>query len=80
MESFASRLTVMRDMFPTVLIYHNKKKAALANSNGFEENFRELQAIEGFIDVGTVQPIRTTIKAMENSPEIVKGKNESVRN
>ena len=74
MESFASRLTVMRDMFPTILIYHNKKKAAALNNNVFEDNFRELQMIEGFIDIGTVQPIRTTIKAIENSPEIVKGK------
>lgn len=71
MDSFASRLTAMRDMLPTVVIYHNKKKAMIAN--GAEENFRDLQEIEGFIDIGTVQPIRTTVKSLENSVEIVKG-------
>lgn len=63
----------MHDMFPTVLKYHERKKASSAK-NG-EENFVDLQEIEGFVDIGTVQPIRTTIKSMEGSPEILKGMN-----
>ena len=57
-------------MFPTVLKYHEKKKASV--SKGSEETFDALPEIEGFVDIGSVQPIRTTMKSFESAPEIVK--------
>lgn len=41
-------------------------------SKGVEDTYDTLQEIEGYVDIGYVQPIRTSVKTFEKEPEIVK--------
>lgn len=72
--TFTLRLTSLRDTFPTILKYHNRKASAST-----DENFSELPEIESFIDIGAVQPVRTCAKPLDGSAELVKGTSQLMR-
>ncbi|KAJ3311628.1 hypothetical protein HDV04_003892 [Boothiomyces sp. JEL0838] len=67
LDALGTRLTSLRDTFPTVLVLHNKK-----NSTTEQEKFGDLQELTSFIDVGLVQPIRITQQPLESTNELLK--------
>ncbi|KAJ3319442.1 hypothetical protein HDV06_006328 [Boothiomyces sp. JEL0866] len=67
LDALGTRLTSLRDTFPTVLVLHNKK-----NSTTELEKFGDLQELTSFIDVGLVQPIRITQQPLETTNELLK--------
>ena len=67
LDAFADRLSSMHEIFPTVL----KKKKFLKTD---EENYsQQIPELDGFIDIGYVQPIKTSNRPFEGSVDLLRG-------
>ena len=67
LESFAFRLEALKEIQPLCHKFHEVRKPSEMDSN-----YSDLQKIETYIDVGYVQPIRTTAKPLQHVPDLVK--------
>ena len=67
LEAFAFRLESLKDIQPLCHKYHEVKKPFES-----ELNYAEMQKIDSYIDIGFVQPVRTTAKPLQNVPDLVK--------
>jgi transformation/transcription domain-associated protein len=70
LEVFSLRLCSLKDTFETVLKYRNRSKG---EDISLHQKFSDLQTLESFIDIGYVQPIRTSLKPLESAVDLVKG-------
>jgi hypothetical protein len=57
-------------IFPIVIKYHHRKKNHIPPAT---ESFASGMEIDGFVDLGFTQPIRTSMKAWDGSQDIIKG-------
>ncbi|KAL5037675.1 transcription-associated protein 1 [Batrachochytrium dendrobatidis] len=70
LDTFASRLKSINDMHSTVIRFL-KRKTTSQNSTT-EENFSHLLEMDGFLDIGYVQPIRTCARPLDGAPDLIK--------
>eukprot|EP00842_Homolaphlyctis_polyrhiza_P006940 jgi/Hompol1/835/HPOL_000753-RA len=64
LDSFASRLGAIHDMYPIVLKYV-KRKAENEKAKASENNLSNLLEMDGYIDLGYVQPIMTSARPLD---------------
>ncbi|KAI8925789.1 hypothetical protein BC831DRAFT_256646 [Entophlyctis helioformis] len=72
LDAFACRLGSIHAMYPTVVHYLKRKGAAKDTEKPAEENYSVLMDMDGFLDIGSVQPIRTCTRPLDNSTDLIK--------
>ncbi|KAJ3410576.1 hypothetical protein HDV05_003644 [Chytridiales sp. JEL 0842] len=63
------KLTSLRMVFPIILKYHYRKKNHVPAAS---DSYASAPELDGFVDLGYAQPIRTSSKAWEASQEVIK--------
>nr|KAJ3422805.1 hypothetical protein HK105_006243 [Polyrhizophydium stewartii] len=79
LDAFATRLGAIHEMFPTVLAYLQRKRAA-DKDKAAEENFSQLLEMDGFVDLGYVQPIRTCSRPLDGCADLIKDFRTQIKN
>ncbi|RKO86143.1 hypothetical protein BDK51DRAFT_31901, partial [Blyttiomyces helicus] len=70
MYVFVSKFNSLRMMFPAVVRYCTRKKIQTPK---YAETFATIPELDGWMDIGFSQPIRTCSKAFEQSTDVIKG-------
>ncbi|KAI8897674.1 hypothetical protein BC833DRAFT_539959 [Globomyces pollinis-pini] len=66
LDSLSGRLITLKSILPTVVSFHQRSEKQE------EPIYSEIQDIESFLDVGSIQPIRSTSRPMESTPDLLK--------
>ncbi|KAJ3191208.1 hypothetical protein HK101_007980 [Irineochytrium annulatum] len=69
LDAFTQKFTALSLAFTSVVISHHKKKSHVAVQN---ENFASHLEMDGYLDLGYAQPIRTSTKMLDSSTDVVK--------
>ncbi|KAJ3211873.1 hypothetical protein HDU67_004198 [Dinochytrium kinnereticum] len=67
LDTYARKFTALSLSFPSIVKAHMKKKTSATN----QENFSFSLDMEGFLDLGYVQPIKTSVRMLDTSLDIV---------
>ena len=70
LEAFATKLSAMKVAFPSIMKYYHRRKAQADNPS---ENFASHVELDGFLDLGYAQPMRTSLKSLDTTVDIIKG-------
>ncbi|KAI9333573.1 hypothetical protein BDR26DRAFT_909001 [Obelidium mucronatum] len=71
LEAFARKFTAMKTSFPCVMKHYHRAKDHPPNANNVD-SFESMAGMDGHIDLGIVQPIRTSSKAFDGTHDLVK--------
>ncbi|KAJ3100237.1 hypothetical protein HDU97_002421, partial [Phlyctochytrium planicorne] len=68
LDTYARKFTALSLSFPSIIKAHMKKKSS---TNSTQENFSFSLDLDGFLDLGYVQPIKTTVRMLDTSQDII---------
>ncbi|KAJ3074848.1 hypothetical protein HDU98_010028 [Podochytrium sp. JEL0797] len=70
LEAFAHKFTAMKNAFPSVMKHIHRNKAPI-NANSLD-SFEVLPEMDGYVDLGMVQPIKTSARAFDGTHNLIK--------
>ncbi|KAH6600577.1 hypothetical protein BASA50_002141 [Batrachochytrium salamandrivorans] len=70
LDAFSSRLYSINEIYPTIISFLKRKGSD--KSPSVEENFSTLLEMDGFLDIGYVQPIRTCARPLDGTTDLIK--------
>ncbi|KAJ3029169.1 UNVERIFIED_CONTAM: hypothetical protein HDU68_012852 [Siphonaria sp. JEL0065] len=71
LEAFALKFTALKNAFPCVMKHHHRVKNNPPNVNG-ADSFEVTPVMDGYVDLGIVQPIKTSSRAFDGTHDLVK--------
>ncbi|KAJ3404672.1 hypothetical protein HDU80_002517 [Chytriomyces hyalinus] len=72
LEAFAYKFTTLKAIFPSVMKHHHKTKANPPNPNHIDTTEATLSAMDGYVDLGIVQPVKSFVKAFDGTHDLIK--------
>ncbi|KAI8618395.1 hypothetical protein BC830DRAFT_946632 [Chytriomyces sp. MP71] len=72
LEAFAFKFTALKNLFPSVMKHHHRVKSNPPNPISVDTQEATLSAMDGFVDLGIVQPVKSSMRAFDGSHDLVK--------
>ncbi|KAJ3117897.1 hypothetical protein HK100_000723, partial [Physocladia obscura] len=73
LEAFALKFTAMKNAFPCVMKHYHRVKNNPPNNHSLDVAESSLAIMDGYVDLGTVQPIKSSLKAFDGTQDLIKG-------
>ncbi|KAI8840240.1 FAT domain-containing protein [Chytridium lagenaria] len=77
LDAYSRKFTALSLSFPSIIKAHMKKKSV---SNSIQESLSYNLDIDGFLDLGYVQPIKTATRMLDTFPDIVAESRALIKN
>ncbi|KAJ3344480.1 hypothetical protein HDU83_005150 [Entophlyctis luteolus] len=72
LEAFALKFTSMKNAFPCVMKHYYRTKNISPNTNSIDSRESSLSSMDGHVDLGVVQPIKSSMKVFDSTHDLIK--------